>query len=106
MNTPTSPTSDPRNYALSLVEEGVVSADHLLLCCLKAMSIDEVRWTLDANELSPRFKEEEDLFGPIELDEVCYLCFRYEGSHTMLDHDHRFKSIARHRADIKASPNS
>ena len=60
MSANTSPTSNPRNYALSLVEVGVVSADHLLLCCLKAMSIDEVRWTLDANELSPRFMDGED----------------------------------------------
>ncbi len=49
---------DPRDYALSLVEEGF-SADHLLLCALKYMSHDDVRDMLDCNELSPRFEEEE-----------------------------------------------
>lgn len=49
--------SDPRDYALELVEHGVVSADHLLLCALKYMSHDDVRDLLDCNELSPRFKE-------------------------------------------------
>ena len=46
--------------ALELVEEGVVSADHLLLCCLKYMSEDDVEGMLDANELSDRFNEDED----------------------------------------------
>ncbi len=46
--------SDPRDYALQLVEEGF-SADHLLLCALKYMSHDDVRDMLDDNELSPRF---------------------------------------------------
>ena len=49
---------DPRDFALSLVEEGLVSADHLALCALKYMSHDDVRGMLDANELSPRFDEE------------------------------------------------
>ena len=49
-----------RDQALKLVEDGLVSADHLLLCCLKAMSEDDVDWMLDANELSPRFSEDED----------------------------------------------
>lgn len=51
---------DPRDYALELVEEGMVSADHMLLVMLKSMSHDDVRWALDANELSPRFDEDED----------------------------------------------
>ena len=46
--------SDPRDYALTLVEQGH-SADNLLLCALKYMSHDDVRGMLDANELSPRF---------------------------------------------------
>jgi hypothetical protein len=46
--------SDPRDYALQLVERGYDSA-HLLLCALKHMSHDDVRGMLDANELSPRF---------------------------------------------------
>jgi hypothetical protein len=49
-------TNDPRDYALEMVESGLVSADHLLLCCLKYMSTDDVRDMLDANELSPRFE--------------------------------------------------
>ena len=49
--------SDPRSYALELVDMGV-SADHLLLCALKYMSHDDVRDMLDCNELSPRFDEE------------------------------------------------
>jgi hypothetical protein len=45
--------SDPRDFALEMVENEVVSADHLLLCCLKYMSADE---------LSPRFAcDEPDL---------------------------------------------
>lgn len=48
--------SDPRDYALQLVEQGF-DADHLLLCALKYMSHDDVRGMLDANELSPRFGE-------------------------------------------------
>jgi hypothetical protein len=48
--------NDPRGYALDLVENGQVSADHLLLCALKYMSSDDVRDMLDVNELSPRFE--------------------------------------------------
>jgi hypothetical protein len=50
--------TEPRDYALEMVENGLVTADHLLLCCLKYMSHDDVRDMLDANELSPRFDEE------------------------------------------------
>ena len=50
--------SEPRDYALGLVDNGLVSADHLLLCALKYMSHDDVREMLDCNELSPRFDEE------------------------------------------------
>jgi hypothetical protein len=49
--------SDPRSYALELVEDGV-RAENLLLCALKYMSHDDVRDMLDCNELSPRFDEE------------------------------------------------
>lgn len=57
----------PRDFALELIKEGVVSADHLLLCALKYMSHDDVRDMLDANELSPRFddvEEEVEKFTP------------------------------------------
>ncbi len=52
--------SDPRSFALELVENQLSSADHLLLCCLKYMSTDDVRDMLDSNELSPRFDEDDD----------------------------------------------
>jgi hypothetical protein len=52
--------SEPRDFALQLVEEGFDTADHLLLCCLKYMFNDDVRDMLDCNELSPRFDEDED----------------------------------------------
>ena len=50
--------TDPRSYALELVEIGHDPA-HLLLCALKYMSHDDVRDMLDCNELSPRFDEDE-----------------------------------------------
>ena len=46
----------PRDYAIEMVEECRVDADHLLLACLKWMSHEDVRGMLDANELSPRFE--------------------------------------------------
>ena len=52
--------SDPRDYALEMVEEGMVSADQMLLAMLVYMSHDDVRGALDANELAPRFTEDED----------------------------------------------
>tara|TARA_R100000808_G_scaffold10699_1_gene28271 strand:+ start:1322 stop:1507 length:186 start_codon:yes stop_codon:yes gene_type:complete len=51
---------NPADYALQLVEEGLVSADTLLLCAIKAMDGDQIRWMLDVNELSPRFMEVSD----------------------------------------------
>lgn len=51
---------DPRDYALQMVEQGLVSADSMLLAMLKYMSHDDVRGALDANELSPRFDESEE----------------------------------------------
>ena len=53
-------TRDNRDKAIEMVEEGRVSADHLLLCCLKYMSNDDVDGMLDANELTDRFKEDYD----------------------------------------------
>jgi len=49
--------TDPRDYALQLVEQGHDAA-HLLLCALKYMSHDDCRGMLDANELSPRFDDD------------------------------------------------
>jgi len=51
---------DSRDEALRLVEEGVVTADYLLLAALKYMSTDNVADMLDANELSERFFEDEE----------------------------------------------
>ena len=49
--------TDPRDYAMELVEEGHTSTDYLLRACLSFMSHDQVREMLDDNELSPRFLE-------------------------------------------------
>jgi len=51
---------DPRDFAVGLVEEGMIDPMMLLSAALTWMSHDEVRDMLDANELSPRFSEEED----------------------------------------------
>ncbi len=51
--------ANPRDFATELVENQLVSAEHLLTCALKYMSHDDVRDMLDANELSPRFDEVE-----------------------------------------------
>jgi hypothetical protein len=50
----------PRDYALEQIDNGRTSAEHLVLCCVKYMSHDEVRDMLDCNELSPRFNEDHD----------------------------------------------
>ena len=52
--------SNSRDKALGLVEEGLVSADDMLIMALKYMSTDDVEDMLDCNELSDRFTEEED----------------------------------------------
>ena len=48
-----------REVALELVDEGYVSAEDLLVACLKYMSNDDVEDMLDANELSARFYEDD-----------------------------------------------
>ena len=50
---------DWRDDALEMVEEGRVTADHLLLCCLKYMSNDDVYDMLDCNELTERCRDDE-----------------------------------------------
>lgn len=52
--------SDPRKYALDLVDSGMVNADDMLIMMLKHMSHYNVTIALDDNELSPRFIEPED----------------------------------------------
>jgi hypothetical protein len=49
--------TDPRDYAIELIEDGRTSTDYLLKACLAFMSHDQVREMLDDNELSPRFLE-------------------------------------------------
>jgi hypothetical protein len=55
--------SDPRSYAIDLCADGMVDKDTMILALLKYMSTDDVREALDANELSPRFDEDEDNEG-------------------------------------------
>ena len=52
--------SNSRDKALGLVEEGLVSADDMLIMALKYMSTDDVEDMLDCNELSDRFIEDEE----------------------------------------------
>ena len=52
--------SNSRDKALGLVEEGLVSADDMLIMALKYMSTDDVEDMLDCNELSARFLEDEE----------------------------------------------
>jgi hypothetical protein len=51
---------DPREFALDLVDQGMIDPMMLLTAALNWMSHEEVRDMLDANELSPRFSEEEE----------------------------------------------
>ena len=46
-----------RDKAIDMVEDGLVTKDHMILMCLKWMSNDDVAEMLDANELSERFFE-------------------------------------------------
>lgn len=52
--------SDPRSYALFFIQQGVVDPETLIIACLKYMSGDDIRDMLDANELSPRFLNNND----------------------------------------------
>ena len=75
--------TDFRDVALELVENGMVSADDMLMMCLKYMSVDDVEDMLDCNELSERFMEDEDdgqpdsyteyqdLYGGDDMFETC-----------------------------------
>ena len=55
--------NDIRDKALELVEDGMVSAEDMLIMALKYMSTDDVEDMLDVNELSERFTEEETDFA-------------------------------------------
>ena len=47
--------NDPRDYALMMVEDGLISSADLAMMLVKYMSSDDVKDCLDATELSPRF---------------------------------------------------
>ncbi len=47
--------TNPRDFALEMIEEGTATTDGMLIACLKYMSGDQVRDMLDCNEWSPRF---------------------------------------------------
>ena len=51
--------TNSRDRALELVEDGMVSAEDMLVMALKYMSTDDVEDMLDCNELSDRFLEED-----------------------------------------------
>lgn len=50
--------TNPRDYALELVDAGVIDPTAMLLAALKYMSSADVAEMLDMNEMSPRFSEE------------------------------------------------
>lgn len=94
--------TDPRSFAINLVENQVVSADRLLLCALKYMSNDDVREMLDANELSPRFDEEVciDCGGENIEEGTCTDCEREEW---LSEHDDGNHDIDAMRIDIASN---
>lgn len=51
---------NPKDYALMLVQEGLVDAEAMVLALLGTMTPDDVQYALDANELSPRFDGDYD----------------------------------------------
>jgi hypothetical protein len=51
--------TNPRDYALELVDAGVIDPTTMLLAALKYMSSADVAEMLDMNEMSPRFSEED-----------------------------------------------
>lgn len=59
---------DPRDFALGLVNNGLISAESLLTAALVYMSTDEVRDMLDSNELSPRFSDDDDELTDEEVE--------------------------------------
>ena len=51
--------ANPRDRALELIEEGIVSAEDMVTMCVKYMSVDDVEDMLDCNELRDRFMEDD-----------------------------------------------
>ena len=52
--------ANPRDRALELIEEGIVSAEDMVTMCVKYMSVDDVEDMLDCKELSDRFMEDDE----------------------------------------------
>ena len=52
--------ANPRDRALELIEEGIVSAEDMVTMCVKYMSVDDVEDMLDCNQLSDRFMEDDE----------------------------------------------
>ena len=52
-----------KDFALELVDNGVITAEDLLVCALKYMSTDDVEDMLRANELPTT---ESELYGDID----------------------------------------
>ena len=50
--------TDPRDYALELIDEGSLNARDFAIMCVKYMSIDDVEDMLHANEMDPRSMHE------------------------------------------------
>ena len=53
-------TRQQTDALLDMIEQGLLSADHVVSMCVKYMSEDEVADMMDMNELSPRFMEDYD----------------------------------------------
>lgn len=52
--------ANSRDRALELIDEGIVSAEDMVIMCVKYMSVDDVEDMLDCNELSDRFMEDDE----------------------------------------------
>jgi hypothetical protein len=97
--------NDPRAFALEMVENQLVTADHLLLCCLKYMSHDDVRDMLDTNELSPRFDGDErdiciDCGGTHISEGTCLSCQLDDWLDTFDDSDYDISAM---RSDVSTN---
>ena len=90
--------SNPRDYALELVENGQVDHNTMLIACLKYMSHDDVRGMLSANELAPACCEEcETELEEGSENELCDEC----AIESFLD-DHKYGyDVDAMRADIE-----
>ena len=56
--------TNPRDYALELIDEGQLNARDFAIMCVKYMSMRDVEQMLEANELDPR-----SMYEATRLDE-------------------------------------